>query len=313
MKEKALERNKRFSKRGREPKKKLGRATTFDWINGVFLTLFSLVMIFPLYHAVIVSFGRFEVMADAHLYILPLSFTLEWYRFIFIGGEMIVNAFFVSVFVTVVGTLTSMLLSVALAYGVSKKKVPFAKVIMFFIVITLFFDAGLIPYYITIMSYGMIDSLMVMFIPTAISAFNVILLRNYFQSLPPSLEESARMDGANDMVILIKIILPISMPIIATISLFYAVAHWNDWWHAFMFINSPDRKPLQLILREILANFQQVRAGGIGQAIIAANRPVFARSIQMATVVVATVPIMLVYPFLQKHFNKGIMLGAVKG
>ena len=294
-------------------KKKLDRATPFDWFNGIALTLLSIVMIFPLYYTVIVSFATFEGIARSQLYVFPTSFTLEAYEFIFRGSDVIINAFFVSVFVTIAGTLTSMLLSVSLAYGVSKTRLPFVRVIMFFIVITLLFDAGLIPYYITIMTYGLVDNILVLFLPTAISAFNVILLRNYFQSLPPSLEESARIDGANDVTILIKIILPLSMPIIATISLFYAVAHWNDWWHGFMFINTPDRRPLQLVLREILANFQQIRAGGIGQAIVDAQRPVFARSIQMAVVVLATIPIMLVYPFLQKHFTKGIMLGAVKG
>ena len=292
---------------------KLNKATPFDWINGIVLTLLSLFMIFPLYYTIIVSFATFEGIARSQLYVFPTSFTLEAYQFIFQGSSLILNAFFVSVFATTAGTITSMLLSVSLAYGVSKSRVPFVKAIMFFIVITLLFDAGLIPNYITIMTYGLIDNILVLFIPSAISAFNVILLRNYFQSLPPSLEESARIDGANDMTILVKIILPLSMPIIATISLFYAVAHWNDWWHSFLYISTPDKRSLQDVLREILANFQQVRAGGIGQAIRDANRPVFARSVQMAVVVLATIPIGLVYPFMQRHFTKGIMIGAVKG
>ena len=295
----------------KEPKSKFNKPTAFDFINIIFLSVLAIIMIFPLYYTVIVSFATPHALLTSDLYILPTSFTLDTYRFIFEGGRQILNAFFVSVFITFVGVGISMFLSTILAYAISKPKVPFTKAVNIFVIITLFFNAGLIPYYLTVMRVGLIDSIWVMIIPMAINAFFIVLLRNYFQSLPISLEESARIDGANDLQILFRIILPLSKPILATIALFYAVERWNEWWHAMLFVSNRDIMPLQLVLRQMLINV--VSTPGLGSALRQAHAPIYTRSLQMAVVVVAMVPIMSLYPFAQKYFSKGIMLGAVKG
>ena len=150
-----------------------------------------------------------------------------------------------------------------------------------------------------------------MILPTCVSVFNVIVLKNNFATFPVSLEESARIDGANDLTILFKIVLPTCKPILATIVLFYAVERWNEWWHAMLFITTPTKQPLQIVLREVLFNFDQMK-NSIGAGLAQNSKPVYNRSIQMATVTVATLPILCVYPFLQKYFTKGIMIGAVK-
>lgn len=285
----------------------------FDWTNGIFLTLLSIVMVFPLYYTVIVSFAEYRDIAESRLYLFPKAVSLDSYAFIFKGSSDILRSFFVSVFVTVAGTALSMLISTGLAFGLSKKELPGHRFFTSMLVFTMLFSAGLIPYYLTIKLVGLVDNIMVMIFPMAVNAYNVILLRNYFNSVPPSLEESARIDGANDLQSLMSIILPVSKPILATVALFYAVEKWNEWWLSFMFITTPAKRPLQLVLREILFNYSQMMSSSVGRAIVASKRPMYGRSLQMAIVVVASVPIMAVYPFLQKHFTKGIMIGAVKG
>ena len=287
--------------------------TWFDYVNTLFLVILSVVMIFPLYYTLIVSFASYESIINSKLYLWPTSFSLDSYKFIFEGSRDIMHSFLISVFVTVVGTGLSMLVSVGLAYGLCKDKMPGHKAFTVFIVFTMLFNAGDIPYYLTVKTLGLVDTIWVLIIPTAAKAYYVILLRNYMKGISPELEESARLDGANDIHILWHIILPICRPILATVGLFYAVDKWNEWWHAFMFITSPEKKPLQLMLREILFNFSQMMSSSVGAAIMAARRPTYGRSLQMAVVVVACVPIMCVYPYLQKHFTKGIMVGAVKG
>jgi putative aldouronate transport system permease protein len=228
------------------------------------------------------------------------------------GAKYIVNSIFVSFFTTIVGTLVSMLISVAAGYALSKKNLPGRNIIFSFVIFTMFFSGGLIPYYLIVKAVGLVNNILVLVVPMAVNTFNVILLKNYFTTVPPSLEESAKIDGANDIYILWRIILPTSMPIIATVSLFYAVERWNEWWHALLFIQSRNLQPLQMVLREVLFNFDQAIASSIGRSIAQSKKFTYARSVQMAIVVVATVPILLVYPYLQKHFTKGIMLGSIK-
>lgn len=294
-------------------KRRLKSWTWFDYVNTLFLILLSAIMIFPLYYTLIVSFASYESIISSKLYLWPSSFSLDAYKFIFQGSGDILHSFAISVFITVAGTALSMVVSVGLAYGLCKTKMPGHKAFTVFIIFTMLFDAGTIPYYLTVKALHLIDTIWVLVIPTAAKAYYIILLRNYMKGIAPELEESARLDGANDVQILWHIMLPVCKPILATVGLFYAVDKWNEWWHAFMFIVTPDKKPLQLILREILFNYSQMMTSSVGAAIMAARRPMYGRSLQMAVVVVACVPIMCVYPFLQKHFTKGIMVGSVKG
>lgn len=284
--------------------------TPFDYINGVFLLLLAIVTAFPLYYVLIVSVGSYKDIVTSNMYLFPSSLDLTAYRSIF-ETRRIGSSFLVSLFVTVAGTGLGMIVSVAMAYSLSKSHVPGMKLAFGVVLLTMFFSGGMIPYYLTIKSLGLIDKVAVMILPTCVNVFNVIVLKNNFAQVPPSLEESARIDGANDMTILFRIVLPTCKPILATIVLFYAVERWNEWWHAMLFITTPTKQPLQIVLREVLFNFDQMRST-IGASLAQNTKPVYNRSVQMATVTVATLPILCVYPFLQKYFTKGLMIGAVK-
>lgn len=286
------------------------KRTPFDYINGVFLLLLAIVTAFPLYYVLIISVGSYKDIVTSNMYLFPSSLDLTAYRSIF-ETRRIGSSFLISLFVTIVGTGLGMIISVAMAYSLSKSHVPGMKLAFGLVLLTMFFSGGMIPYYLTIKSLGLIDKVAVMILPTCVSVFNVIVLKNNFAQVPPSLEESARIDGANDMTILFRIVLPTCKPILATIVLFYAVDRWNEWWHAMLFITTPAKQPLQIVLREVLFNFDQMRST-IGASLAQNTKPVYNRSVQMATVTVATLPILCVYPFLQKYFTKGLMIGAVK-
>jgi putative aldouronate transport system permease protein len=189
---------------------------------------------------------------------------------------------------------------------------PGRNALLTIVVFTMFFSGGLIPYYLTVKAVGLVNNILVLIIPLGINTFNLIIMKNFFTTIPPSLEESAKIDGANDLYVLWKVVLPTSAPILATITLFYAVDRWNEWWHAMLFISNRDMFPLQMVLREILFDFSQMMGSAIGASIRASKVNIYPRSVQMAIVVVTAVPILLVYPFLQKHFTKGILLGSLK-
>ncbi len=286
--------------------------TVFDFFNAAFMVLMAIVTIFPFYYVLIISLSDYASVHRQLIYIFPTNITFESYKVVFEDGT-ITRAFFVSVFVTVVGTVYSMVITALAAYTLSKKNIPFNKLIFAIIIIPMFFSGGLIPYYLTIKAVGLMNNILVLIIPSAITTFYLILMKNSFDDVPPSIEESAKIDGANDFTVFFKIVLPTSGPVIATIALFYAVDKWNAYYEAMLFL-SRNRKllPLQAVLRDIVQNFNMFIAGGIGAAIAQQNQVVYQRSLQMAVIVVATVPILCVYPFLQKHFTKGIMLGAVK-
>ncbi len=286
------------------------KRSAFDYINFIFLLLLAVITAFPLYYVIIISIGSYRDIVTSSMYLFPTSVDFDAYQSIF-QAKRIGSSFLVSLVVTIIGTVLGMVISVAMAYSLSKTHVPGMKFAFTIVLITMFFSGGMIPYYLTIKSLGLIDKVSVMILPTCVSVFNVIVLKNNFATVPPSLEESARIDGANDLTILFKIVLPTCKPILATIVLFYAVERWNEWWHAMLFITTPTKQPLQIVLREVLFNFDQMK-NSIGSGLAQNSKPVYNRSVQMATVTVATIPILCVYPFLQKYFTKGIMIGAVK-
>lgn len=217
----------------------------------------------------------------------------------------------VTVFITAVGTAVNMFLSVSGAYVLSKKDLIGRKVILWMVLFTMLFNGGLVPTYLVVKDYGLVNSVWSMILPCAISTYYMIIMKNYFMSLPPSLIEAAKIDGANEFTILLKVILPISLPFMATFALFYSVERWNEWWNALLYINQKSLMPLQMYLREVLINFNTQLAAQ-AQAILGSGNKVYMQSVQMATIVVATLPILCVYPFVQKHFVKGVMVGSVK-
>lgn len=282
-------------------------------VNLIFLITLSIlaaVTLFPFYSVIIISFGSIEALAEHSLYILPYGFDLTGYENL-LKEKAFFNSFGVSTFVTIVGVAFNMLLSVTGAYALSKKAMPGRNLILGGILFTMFCNGGLIPYYLVIKSLGLVNSLFSMIIPAGITTTYLIIMKNYFITLPESIEESAKIDGANDLYILVKIVLPISKPFIATFALFYAVDRWNDWWYALIFISETSKYPLQIFLREMLINFN-TQLSSSAQAVIDGQSSIYIQTTQMATIVISAVPILCVYPFLQKHFVRGIMVGSIK-
>lgn len=274
------------------------------------LSVLAAVTLFPFYTVIIISFGSIEALATHPLYILPYGFDLTGYMNL-LQEKAFFNSFGVSVIVTIVGVAFNMLLSVTGAYALSKKGMPGRNLILGAILFTMFCNGGLIPYYLVIKSLGLVNSLFSMIIPAGITTTYLIIMKNYFITIPESIEESAKIDGANDIYILAKIILPISKPFIATFALFYAVDRWNDWWYALIFISETSKYPLQIFLREMLINFN-TQLSSTAQAVIDGQSSIYVQTTQMATIVISAIPILCVYPFLQKHFVKGIMIGSIK-
>ncbi len=282
-----------------------------DTVIGGIMVLLTIAVLFPFYNMLLVSVAKYGDIISTPLYIFPKAIDLQNYRMAVLYPNF-VNSVGVSFFVTVVGTGLSLLTTAMGAYVLSRKNMPFRRFFFYLLVITMYFGAGLIPWYLVMKQLGFVDSIWVMIVPPMINTFYLILMRNYFQSIPDDLEESAKIDGANDIQILFRIMVPIASPIIATIALFYAVDRWNEWWLAMIFIQDPAKQPLQLILRHLVVDATIDLGNTMMNAMRDAHIQVHARSLQMATVTLTTIPILAVYPFLQRYFTKGIMLGAIK-
>ena len=282
-----------------------------DVIITILLALLTLVVLFPFYNMLLVSVARYEDIISTPLYLFPKAIDLQNYKMAVLYPYFI-NSVGVSTFVTLVGTALSLLVTTMGAYALSRRDLPFRRFLFYFIVITMYFGGGLIPWYLVMKKLGFVDSVWVMIVPPLINTFWLILMRNYFETIPEDLEASAKIDGANDVQILFRIMIPLASPIIATIALFYAVARWNDWWLAMIFIQDPQKIPLTLILRRMVVDATIDLGNAMMNAMRDAHIQVHSRSLQMATVTLTTIPILLVYPFLQRYFTKGIMLGAIK-
>ncbi|MCL2527680.1 MAG: carbohydrate ABC transporter permease [Defluviitaleaceae bacterium] len=276
------------------------------------LIIAAITIIFPFYNMLILSFASYTDAARPGFYLVPRSFTLTNYQRIF-GDTVIVRAILISFHNVATGTAMAMVMTIFASYVLSKRELPGRRLLFYFVIFTMYFSGGLIPWFMVLRTLGFVNSIWVMTVPSMLSVFNMILMRNYFMSLPESLEESAKLDGAGEFIIMWRIIVPLSAPILATVALFYSVAFWNQWWNAMLFIHDPTLTPLALLLRRLIIENSvdfgdpsgiALLAGGVGQ--------VHNRALEMATVTVATVPILCVYPFLQKYFTSGIMLGAIK-
>jgi putative aldouronate transport system permease protein len=273
------------------------------------LILFGLITFIPFYYVLVASLSNPDLISDGELMLLPRGFTLEAYKTLVLNDKFL-SAFYVTVARTTLGTLVNLILQCSFAYALSKKYLPGRKFFMLFIIVTMMFNGGIIPTYLIVKATGLIDTIWALIIPGAISTWNIILLRSFFENVPESLEESARMDGANDIYILITIILPLSMPVIATIALFSAVGHWNSFLDAVIYTNSPNLQVLQIFLRNMVVQLQNIMANGDA---VAMNKGVSSLTLRSAAIFASSLPIIIVYPFIQKHFMKGVMLGAVKG
>lgn len=289
----------------------INKINSFDIFNYFLLSLGALITIFPLYYVIIVSFARYEDIMKQTLFLFPRAIDFSAYKAIF-ASPLIPNAYIITIISTVAGTLLSMIISVAGAYAMSKKDLPGRKILFFMIIFTMYFSGGMIPSYLVTLKLHTIDTIWVLILNYAVATFYFIILKNFFEQMPASLEESAKMDGANDIYVLWKIVIPTAAPVIATIALFYSVDKWNEYYLAVLYISNPKLRPLQMVLREVLQNFSQMSGTSMMQSIRDMGRTVYTTSVKMAIVVVTTAPILIVYPFVQKYFTKGIMFGAVK-
>lgn len=283
-----------------------------DYAIHAILLLLAACMIFPFYNVIIVSFGESAAMAKQTVYLIPTSFDFSAYRLI-LNESRFLDAFLVTGFVTVAGTAINLAVTLSGAYVLSKPELPGKKWILSAILFTMFFNGGLIPFYLTVKNLGLINHLFAMILPVTVNTFYLIICIAFFRTLPAALEESAKLDGANDIQILLRIVLPVSMPMVATITLFYAVDRWNEWWNGMLFMTDIKLLPLQSLLREIMVNYSQIMQNVNASSILSQYGTLQPVMLKMAVLVITALPIVCLYPFLQKYFAKGVMIGAIKG
>ena len=294
----------------RVKKYRVGQRSTLDIVIAVILGFMTLAAVFPFYQVVLLSFADMASYAKHPLYLLPYCFDLTGYKTIF-EDPMFFTSLGVTLFITLVGTSLNMFLSVMGAYVLSRKYLMGRKVILNLIIFTMLFNGGLIPTYLVIKNLKLVNTVWAMILPCGISTYYLIIMKNYFMSLPDSLLEAARLDGANEWNILTKVVRPSSVPFMATFILFYAVERWNEWYLANLYINKAALYPLQTYLRNVLISMSNT-LNDIAKQFMQGHAKVNSTAVQMATIVVATVPILCVYPFVQRHFVKGVMVGGIK-
>lgn len=290
------------------------RETGFDKVftitNYTVLSVIGLATLFPLYYVFVISFTDPSEYLKGGLILFPSKWSLVSYEYL-LSTKTFLRAIEVSAFLAVVGTICSLLVTSGLAYALSRRRLKGRKVLLFMILITLLFNPGIIPPFLLVRELGLINSLWSLILPALTSGWYVLLMKGFFDSIPSSLEEAATIDGCNDINIWYRIILPLSLPAMAAFGLFYAVAYWNTFFTALLYINDFEKWPLQVLLQNLLIDSSTAVGGEVAQQ-ISAERQVPGETLKMAAVVIGTVPILLVYPFLQKHFAKGAMVGSVK-
>ena len=288
------------------------KITTFDIALTVIMIIITIVTVYPFLNVLAISLNEATDTVKGGIHIFPRTFTFQNYKEIFEGNSKLPRGLLISVLRTVIGTATGVLASAMVAYALSRREFVFNKFVTIIFVLTMYIGGGMIPEYMLVRSLGLINNFAVYILPGLISTFNVIVIRSFIDGLPPALNESAMIDGANDFVIFTKIVLPLCMPVIATVALFVAVGQWNSWFDTYLYARSNDGlTTLQYELMKVMNNAS-------ASATVDPNNPVLKaasvnpESIKMAITMVATVPILLVYPFVQKYFVSGMTLGAVK-
>ncbi|MET8435172.1 carbohydrate ABC transporter permease [Streptomyces sp900116325] len=262
---------------------------------------------YPLLGVIGTSFAsQSDIIRSSGLLLWPDHPTTDAYRTIFTGG-VVTRALVVSLGITVFGTLASLLVTVGMAYGLSRRDVTGSRFILMTALFTMLFNAGIIPNFLLVKGLGLYDTYAALVMPTLVSAFNLVVLRSFFMNLPEELYDAAKVDGAGDFRILVRIALPLSKAVLAVISLFYAVAYWNAFFNSLLYLNDSDKWPLPMVLRTYVLQGQSLNAASAGEVLAPQQ------AVQMAVLVIAVVPILCVYPFLQRYFTKGVLTGAIKG
>ena len=286
-----------------------------DVVVYVILTILSILMVIPFVYVIAASFSDEVFMAKTPMFLLPLKFTpngveshfsVEAYKTVFTGStsQQVIRSLFVSIGITVIGTLINLFFTATMAYGLSRSDLVGKKAMLNIVLFTMVFGGGMIPTFLLVRNLGMYDTYASLIIPGAISAYNMLIVRNFFIELPAGLEEAASIDGCTDIGIFVKIALPLSLPCLATFGLMYAVGHWNGYMTALLYLNDSKKYPFQLVLRNLVTQTAQDQIEG---------QELPEETLKMAVIVIGTVPILCVYPFLQKHFAAGVMVGAIKG
>lgn len=274
------------------------------------LTVFGLATLFPLYFVVVMSITPIaEVLRNGGFVMWPKQATLDAFYYIF-KSDRVPDALRITVLVTTLGTFCNLLITSLLAYPLSKKYLPGRNAVLLSIIFTMLFSGGLIPLYLVVSATGLLNSIWALIIPGLVSTFNMLIMKSYFENLPAEVEEAAKVDGCSDLQVMGRIVLPLSMPIVATLGLFYGVNHWNAYFGGIMYLTDKSLMPIQVVLRNMIVTPSVSQELGINVQDLQQLPP---ETIKMATVVVATIPILIIYPFIQKYFVKGMLLGSIKG
>lgn len=281
----------------------------FHGIIVVIMILFCVSILIPFLNILATSFSSLGPISAGEVTIYPKEFSTDAYKYL-LSDNQFFKSFLISVSITVIGTISSLIVTTMCAYPLSKPKLKYRRKIQYYFVFTMMFGGGLVPTFMLIKALGLYNTYWVLFVPSIMSVYNMILIKNFMEGLPESLEESAKIDGASNMQIFVKIVLPLSVPVLATIGLFFAVGYWNSYFPGIMYINSPDLKPLQTFLYEMQSLVNSISS--MSPEDQAKYAGLTSSSIQSAAIVATTVPILVVYPFLQKYFVKGLVVGSEK-
>lgn len=289
--------------------KKINAGTVFDIFNYCLLAVMALVFLYPMLHVLFASLSNpEELVKHRGLLLWPKGFSLEGYKIVLRDRYTLIG-YSNTIFYVLIGTALNILLTSMGAYVLSRRDFMLRKFMSILLVVTMYFSGGLIPFFLLVKNLGLYDNRLALILPTAISAYNLIVMRTAFSQIPDSLVESAKIDGANDFLILFKIVIPVSSAVMAVMVLFYAVSHWNAWFNSFIFLRTRKKFPLALFLRETLIENQ---LNIDTEAVDTADAYLVKSLVKYCTIIVSTVPILFIYPFLQKYFTKGIMVGSLK-
>lgn len=287
------------------------RISLFGSLNTIFIALFSVVCTIPLLLVLMVSFTDEKTIQLNGYQLIPEQLSLAAYKLLLFGTTPLYQSYMVSIIITVVGTLLAVLITGAAGYTLSSRHVKYRNQLAIFFFITMVFNTGIVPWYLVTTGLGMQNTIWALIIPSMIfNPFNLFLVRNYMKQIPDSLTEAARIDGANDFYIAFRIFFPLSLPVLATITLFYGIGYWNNWFNAIMLVDNKDLFPLQYLLFKLNSEISMIQSMQRSMSEVSATLP--AESVKMATAILTIGPIIFFYPFLQKYFIKGLLIGSVK-
>lgn len=285
---------------------------TFYSVTDILLLVAAIIVLIPILHIVSSSFSSAQAVSLGQVFLWPVDFSLRGYQAVF-EYEPVLTGYLNTIFYTVTGTLLNLVMTTLAAYPLSRKRLPFRKVLIMLFTFTMVFSGGLLPTYILNVNLGLMDSRLVMIVPTAISVFNLTIAKNFFEhNIPEDLYEASQMDGCDYFHFIPNVVLPLSKPILAVLALYYAIVHWNSFFDAFLYLTSADKLPLSIVLRDILV-LNSISAESMVDATELLAKQGMSDLLKYSLIVVSSLPLIIVYPFISKHFAKGALTGAVKG